>query len=276
MRVGSRTRIADGHHGPGFLSRRRSHINPELLVLFLLLFLAASRVAAQQTPVTNEYRVTVFPHFPIKGKVSGFSYVGYVANPDSHYSLYYLGIPGLTYRVNEYVQLWGGAYYIYTNNHTFKNGKQDTLELRPFVGAKLFLPNKIKWNIYNFTRLEFRETYSHSTKDWANVERLRSRFGVEIPLRSHEEAWKPRTFYAMVTLEPLYRFDNDLVDPMRYQFGFGYITHDRVRLEFLYYANLSRVAPTNDLEFAQNIFRLNIKVGLKQSLLSAIRNPEHE
>lgn len=77
----------------------------------------------------------------------------------------------------------------------------------------------------------------------------------------------------MANVEPMYRFDTDLVDPLRYQFGPGYVTKDRIGLEFLYYADFGRVTPTNNLQFTQNIFRLNIKIGLKQSLLGRILNP---
>jgi hypothetical protein len=30
-------------------------------------------------------------------------------------------------------------------------------------GSDLFLPHTLKWNIYNFTRLEFRQVYHHDT-----------------------------------------------------------------------------------------------------------------
>ena len=223
--------------------------------------------------VTNEWRVNVFPHYPIKGKVSGFGDLSWVKNPDSDSTRYYLGLPGFLYTPKKWLQIWTGVRYIYTDNDPTSTNKQDTFEIRPFIGPKFFLPNKRRWNIYNYTRIEFRQTYSHSTHEWGNVERLRSLFGIEIPLTSTERAWKPKTFYGIANVEPFYRFDKNDIDPFRAQVGLGYITHDRIRAELLYSANWGRVSPSNDLAFTQNIIRLNIKVGLKHALLNDVWNP---
>jgi hypothetical protein len=137
-----------------------------LAPLLCLLSMTAALKAQNSNGVTNEWRITAFPHYPITEKVSGFGYLGWVKNPGSAYSLWYLGTPGFIYMAKPRLQVWTGLLDIYTNNYTNENGKQDTLELRPFIGGKFFLPNKRKWNIYNFTRLEFRQTYHHDTHEW--------------------------------------------------------------------------------------------------------------
>jgi len=246
----------------------------KLTFLLSVLSMALSLSAQSNNEATNEWRVTAFPHYPIKGNLSGFGYLGWVKNPDNEYTLWYGGFPGVIYTAKPWFQVWSGLLDIYTNNYTNENGKQDTLELRPFIGYKAFLPNKLKWNIYNFTRLEFRETYHHDTHDWTNVERLRFRVGIESPLTPNlERAWKVNTFYTIVYAEPFYRFDKDDLDPFRAQFGIGYIANPRVRIEVLYYANWGRVASSNDLAFTENIIRLNVKVGLKRALLGHVLNP---
>jgi hypothetical protein len=241
--------------------------------------LALAKPLAAQTPdatnVTDEYRFTVFPHYPISEKLSGFGYAGWVTNPESEYELWYLGMPGFIYQVKPWLQVWTGLFFIYTDNDTTSNGREDTLELRPFVGAKLFLPNTLKWNIYNLTRLEFRETYHHDTHEWTNVERLRSRFGVEIPMASRARAWQPKTLYAVANVEPMYRYDRDDIDPARAQVGVGYVANHRIRAEFLYYANWGRPHPDDDLRHTQNIWRLNVKVGLSHALLGRVWEPAH-
>jgi len=229
-----------------------------------------------ETNVTNEYRLTVFPHYPIAGNLSGFGYLGWVKNPESDYTLWYAGFPGLIYTFKPWLQGWAALLAIYTDNYTNLNGKEDTLELRPFVGAKLFLPNTLKWNIYDFTRLEFREVYHHDTHAWTHTERLRIRLGVEIPMTSRENAWKVKTFYLIANTEPMYRFDKDDIDPARVQFGLGWVMNTRIRPELLYYANWGRVGPDNTLVFNENILRLNIKVGLNHALLGNIWNPGHQ
>jgi hypothetical protein len=244
----------------------------------LLLLLASLSFARAQNnnDVTNEWRITGFPHYPIHGNLTGFGYLGWVKNPQANYTLWYGGYPGLTYNARPHIQVWGGFFNIYTNNYTNINGKQDTLELRPFIGGKFFLPNHLKWNIYNFTRLEFREIYHHDTHEWTNTERLRFRFAVEAPLTSSDKAWHERTFYGMVGAEPYYRFDKSDIDPFRLMTGVGYVAKNQVRAELLYYANWGRVAPTNDLAFTENIIRLNIKFGVTHSILSHVWNPTEQ
>jgi hypothetical protein len=250
------------------------------LVIGLVLIIGVDPVRAQSTEtdtnVTNEYRLTLFPHYPIAGPVSGFGYMGYVKNPELDYALWYGGFPGVIYTIKPWLQAWSALLLIYTDNYTAVNGKQDSLELRPFVGGKIFLPNTLKWNIYNFTRLEFREVYHHDTHRWTSTQRLRMRFGVEIPLTSRARAWKPGTLYLVANTEPMYRFDNDVIDPARAQVGIGWVTNSRFRPEFLYYANWGRVGPNNSLAYNENIFRLNIKIGLEGALLGNIWNPGHD
>jgi hypothetical protein len=244
------------------------------VLLSSLLITTATPLAAQSSnDVTNEWRITAFPHYPIKGNLTGFGYLGWVKNPGASYSLWYGGFPGVVYNAKPWFQVWGGLIDVYTNNYTSENGKQDTLELRPFIGYKAFLPNKRKWNIYNFSRLEFRQTYHHDTHDWGNVERFRFRFGIEAPLTSREKAWKVNTFYGVANTEPLYRFDKSDIDPFRVQVGLGYVANPRIRVELLYYANWGRPDPASGLAFTQNIIRLNVKVGVKHAILSHVWNP---
>ena len=107
----------------------------------------------------------------------------------------------------------------YTDNER----SADKLELRPFAGVKLFVPNDIKWTLYNFTRYEFRDTQNLDTHDWTAYSRLRSRFGVEFPLTSRERAWEPRTWYGLADVEPIFRFDHNTIDPLYVRGGIGYV-----------------------------------------------------
>jgi hypothetical protein len=244
-----------------------------LLLLTCLLPSSACLWAQSPNDVTNEWRITAFPHYPIKGNLTGFGYFGWVKNPGAEYSLWYGGFPGIVHNTRPWFQIWSGLLYIYTDNYTGVTGKQDTLEMRPFIGEKIFLPNKLRWNIYNFSRLEFRQTYHHDTHEWTNAERLRLRFGIEAPLTSREKAWKVKTFYGIANVEPLYRFDKSDIDPFRAQVGLGYVANPRIRMELLYYANWGRPDPANGLAFTENIIRLNVKIGVKHALLSHVWNP---
>jgi hypothetical protein len=69
-----------------------------------------------------------------------------------------------------------------------------------------------------------------------------------------------------VDVEPIYRFDKNWVDPLRVRGGLAYVLNDRVRVEFIYHAQFTRPAGSSGLEYTDNIFRLNIKIGLGQGL----------
>lgn len=226
---------------------------------------ATSARGQNDEPLGNEYRLTLFPYHRINDDLTGFGYLGYVNNPDKDYQTGYLGY-GANYSLNKSVQLWGGLIGTYTDNEN----SADKLELRPFIGPKFFLPNDWKWNIYNFTRYEYRSIQDQDTHDWTGIHRLRSRFGVEFPLTSHEKAWQPKTWYALADAEPFYRFDKDRIDPLRVRGGIAYIVSSRVRVEFIYHAQFTRPAGSSSLEFTDNIFRLNIKIALNKGIMQRV------
>ncbi|MHC1777989.1 MAG: DUF2490 domain-containing protein [Lentimicrobium sp.] len=240
-----------------------------LFLLFILMTVRPLGLRAQED-IGNEYRITLFPSHKVTETIGGFGYLGYVWNPEKKYQTYYLGWPCATYTPNSWLQVWGGLIGAYTDNEN----KADNLELRPFAGVKLFLPNELKWNIYNFTRYEYRANQNRDTKEWNNYSRIRVRFGVEIPLCSRAKAWKPGSFYGLADIEPYYRFDNNEVDPLRIRGGIGYIMKSApLRIEFIYHAQYTPPAEENSLKYTDNIFRLNIKLGLHSGILGSVFNP---
>jgi hypothetical protein len=223
--------------------------------------------AQHDEPINNEYRLTLFPYYSLATNTTGFGYLGYVNNPDKEFQTYYLG-KGVNYFLTPSVQLWGGLISTYTDNENSAN----QLELRPFAGVKLFVPNEIKWNIYNFTRYEYRALQNQETYNWDKYSRVRTRFGIEAPLTSLAKAWQPKTWYALADVEPYYRFDKNTVDPLRVRGGIAYIVSDRVRVEFIYHAQFTRPAGSRGLEYTDNIFRLNIKLALGKGVLQRVFN----
>jgi hypothetical protein len=237
--------------------------------LFILFVIDSSKSTAQED-IGNEYRITLFPSHKVTDKIGGFGYLGYVWNPEKDYQTYYLGWPCATYTPKTWMQFWGGLIGVFTENES----KANLLELRPFAGVKLFLPNKIQWNIYNFTRYEYRALQDRETKDWNNYSRLRIRFGVEVPFSSREKAWKPGHFYGLADAEPYIRFDKGLIDPLRFRGGLGYIMKAApIRLEFIYHLQYTN-ADGSGLKYTDNIYRLNIKLGINKGILGSLYNPD--
>jgi hypothetical protein len=249
----------------------RRYIPNQRAILFVIILTYFSFSLNAQSDKGNEYRITLFPSHKITEKITGFAYLGYVWNPEKNYQTYYLGYPAACYSFKPWLQIWGGLVGLYTNNET----SSDKLELRPFIGPKLFLPNKMKWNIYNFTRYEYRATQDRETHDWNNVSRLRSRFGVEFPLSSRETAWQPGKFYGLADFEPYYRFDKNQIDPFRIRGGIGYIMKSLpMRIEFIYHSQFTHPSGSDNLKFTDNIFRLNIKIGLNKGIINSLNNPD--
>jgi hypothetical protein len=146
------------------------------------------------------------------------------------------------------------------------------LELRPFVGVKFDKSNKRKIEFFNFTRYEARNLYSHGTHDWHLENRVRSRVGAEFPLASVERAWKPKTFYTLLDVEPFWTSGKGL-NMFRFRTGLGYIPSERLRIEFLYHTQWGEATGSDALVYNENIFRLSFKIGLKRSILSRVWNP---
>lgn len=240
--------------------------------MFLLFCCFVLTYGSAQEDIGNEYRITLFPSYKITEKIGGFSYIGYVFNPEKNYQSYYLGFPCATYTPKSWLQYWGGLIGVYTDSDG--QNSSDQLELRPFAGVKLFLPNQLKWNIYNWTRYEYRALQDLTTHEWDNYSRIRLRFGVEIPISSREKAWQPGSFYGLADVEPYYRFDKLQVDPFRFRGGIGYIMKSApLRLEFMYYAQYTQPTEASGLIYTDNIFRLNIKLALSKGILGSLYNP---
>jgi hypothetical protein len=246
---------------------------PALVVVLLLLWagVAARLSLRADDDVGNEYRLSLFPYYPIKGRLTGFSDLEYRVNPEEDYQAYQVLWPGLTFTVKPWIQFSGGLISRYTDHEQ----SADTFELRPFGGVKFSLPNPARWNIYNYTRYEFRDFQDRDTHDWTGTHRARSRFGVEFALTSREKAWTPKTWYGLADVEPFYRFDTEQVDPVRVRGGLGYVLNDHLRLELIYYAQFTRPAH-GSLQFTENIFRLNIKIVLERRILQRLQNMGHD
>ena len=142
------------------------------------------RLCAQNGDLSSQFRFNISTHHEIVTNLTGFIHLDYFNNQDMGEQTFRIGWPGLTYTANRWIQLSAGLLTSYNDN----NNSSDTLELRPYAGVKLFVPNDCNLHLYNFTRYEFRDTENLDTHQWTGVNRIRSRFGVEVPLCSVERA----------------------------------------------------------------------------------------
>lgn len=237
--------------------------------LFLLCFGNAFRLRAGDDELTDQARFNVSTHHLITSNLTGFFHLGYFNDPGLDERTYRIGWPGVTYTPNHWLQLSGGLLTTFEDN----TKKANTLELRPYAGMKFFIPNDYKLHLYDLFRYEFLDTEDLRTHQWTGFNRVRSRFGAEIPLSSHEKAWKPRTWYVLSDIEPFYRFDKNIFDPLRVRGGAGYIINSRVQCEVVYCAQFT-ASTGSSLAFTENIVFLNIKIGLAEGILERLYNPD--
>jgi hypothetical protein len=153
------------------------------LVLALFSMLAAAD--AQGTDRTEQYRLTLNLTAPITTNFAGNAMLGFFGNPDNRSQNYRLQWPAVTWLTAEWLQLSGGLMTQYTDNHD----AADDLQLRPFAGVRLFVPNHAHLVLYNFTRYEYLATENLDTWTWNSYSRIRSQFMAEVPLTTGERAW---------------------------------------------------------------------------------------
>ncbi len=230
-----------------------------LISSLALLCLVTLSNSARADDVNEEYRFTAFPYYKINTNITVYAQLGYAINPDAQSQIYNLLSPGAYYKFNPWLELWGGLNDRYTQN----DGKANTFLFRPFIGPKLFLPNKWRWNLYNFTQYEYRATENLDTHDWSYDNRIRSRFEADAPLAHTVHAWEPHTWYAVTSVEPFYDINQNDIIQLRVAGGLGYVLSKHTQLEFVYYAQFGR-SNGGPLQYNENIFRLNLKIGLNR------------
>lgn len=220
------------------------------ILVFIAIFPSAA--TAQDNDITNEYRATLVTSKPVSDKVVLFQYLGFVNAPDKSVKTLYYSPPGVIYKPKPWLELWAGMFGLYNFNETTAN----SWELRPLAGVKVYLPNKKKLNIYNFTRFEYR--FINQNNETQGIPRIRNRIGIEAPLAKGDKAWTPKTFYALGDVEPIWRLDNDTLQLARLRGGVGYILNKTWRAEFIYHAEFTG----DPKQYTGNIWRINFKLNL--------------
>jgi hypothetical protein len=237
------------------MKRRENSLAAWLILLCSSVLTNSTRAGG----INDDYRWTAFPYYSFSNNITAYAQLGYERNNNGHTQTYNLLSPGLSYKVNPWLELWGGLNDRYNRN----NNQANTFLFRPFLGPKLSIPNKWKWNLFNFTQYEYRATGNLETHDWSYDQRIRSRFEADAPLTHTDFAWKPRTFYSIVSVEPFYDIEQGDVIQLRVGGGIGCVLSKYTQLEFIYYAQFGR-SNNGPLEYNENIFRLNLKIGLSR------------
>jgi hypothetical protein len=232
--------------------------NSYLASVLLVIGFFAIPAGAQDKNIWQEYRPSLVFAMPINEKWIAWQYTLGVYAPEKKLTTFGLAGPGIIYRPKAkpgsqgWLELWAGTLLAWTDNYH----KTNSFEFRPVVGAKMFVPNKKKLNIYNFGRYEYRSFFQdhHMTSQ----PRFRDRTGIEIPLATGDKRWTPRTFYTAGDVEPLWRLDDKFLEKIRVRGTVGYIVRKRLAVEIIYHAEFAG-SKGEPKKFVGNLWRFSIK-----------------
>ena len=227
-------------------------------LLAILALALGTAVPACADDKNDEFRVIVNPTYALTKDRSwiGIGYLGYWWSNDEDYTVDYLGL-GTIWNFAPDWETWFVLFWKHTNNEV----AADVDELRPTVSLKNYFIKTKTLKFYNMARVEYRilDTEGEGGTEYF---RVRDRLGVEV---AFAPAW-----YGVAAVEPFYRFDRDTLDPLRVCVGLGWVINQYVRAEFIYDMQFTRVRPDNDLDWTDNIWRLNFKVARQHGVLQHV------
>ena len=231
------------------------------MLAVLTLALAPRAAWAQSSSsdgVQNQYRLWFIATRPAAEleKLVFQAFVGLVNTPDDRSKeIRYPLSPGLIYTPRKGIELWTDSFGIYTAN----TDEDNSWELRPRIGLKLYARDVPTLRAFNFTRFEYR--IIHQADSTTTTPRLRDRIGIEAPF-THTRPWMPHTWYGLTDIEFLWVLnDGGFFEEYRIRAGAGYIVNSTWRAEFIYNAVLSGT-PGETKTLTENRWRLNIKMSL--------------
>lgn len=219
-------------------------------------------LAADAGDGDTEYQFQIPLSHKLTDRLTSLEYLGYNKSTDEDFSTYYLGLPGLDYKVNAWLRLRAVWYTRFTDHAD----KPDAIELRPSVGFKANAPAE-RMHFYNLTRYEARAIQDRADDTWNHSSRIRSRFGVDVPLAPREREWQPGTWYATADIEPYYEIEEKLVSPVSARIGIVRVLNENMQAEFYYAPQYTRSRSDTPFEETGSIFQLTLKIGFQKGLI---------
>jgi hypothetical protein len=170
----------------------------------------------------------------------------------------YLIRPSLQKSINKWLELFGGVGFFYT----VQTGLSNTLEIRPWVGAKInwYWDTFSKIGFSNFFRIEDRFVINTQSSGTSNSVRLRNKITAKIPVTNHY--FVDHIIYAMLSIE-FFLDGGDLkelyADKIRLGAALGYKINYTWRVEFYFYEFRSQNTATSGYTTTDQVWQLTIK-----------------
>ena len=170
----------------------------------------------------------------------------------------YIVRPSLQKGVKDWLDLFGGLGFFYT----VQEGLSNTLEIRPWIGARVYLYwdtfRKIKFSDY--FRIEDRFVINTQSSGTSNSIRLRNKTAALIPITAHY--LDDRVLYAMLSFEFFIDggdIDELFADKIRIGGGLGYKFNYNWRVEFYFYGFRSQDTATSGFTTTDQVWQLTLK-----------------
>ena len=229
------------------------------LCLAIVLFLGI-QLSAQQT--NAQFWLDFNPSYRVAERVTLYGKIGIKTN-SPHTWTRYLITPSIKYNwprliLRDYKfmeELHAGVGVYYTNNVYFS----DSLEIRPFQGYSLTIPNRRMIAIKHFIMLE--ERFELNTDNWENTFGLRLRYKASVTFRFHGDLWAPgKGFYIPLSCEFFWNLisTKQFNDIIRVVGGLGYEFLNHWKTAFLVGYNLSRVTVEESFNLNDILFRFRV------------------
>jgi len=170
----------------------------------------------------------------------------------------YLVRPSLQKGIKDWLDLFGGLGFFYT----VQEGLSNTLEIRPWIGARVYLYwdtfRKIRFS--DLFRIEDRFVINTQSSGTSNSIRLRNKTDARIPITDHY--LDDEVLYAMLSFE-FFIEGGDIQelfsDKIRLGVGLGYKFNYNWRVEFYFYGFRSQDTATSGFAVTDHIWRLVLK-----------------
>jgi len=170
----------------------------------------------------------------------------------------YLVRPSLQKGIEDWLDVFGGLGFFYTA----QEGLSNTLEIRPWIGARFYLYwdtfRKIRFS--DFIRIEDRFIINTQSTGTSNSLRFRNKTDARIPITHHY--LEDEVLYAMLSFE-FFLDGGDVeelyADKIRLGAGLGYKFNYNWRIEGYFYGFRSQDTATHDFTKTDQVWRLTLK-----------------
>ena len=170
----------------------------------------------------------------------------------------YLARPSLQKGIKDWLDVFGGLGFFYT----IQDGLSNTLEIRPWVGARAYL----YWNTFSkirfsdYFRIEDRFIINTQSSGTSNSIRLRNKIDARIPIT--DRYLEDNVLYAMLSFE--FFLDGGDVeelfpDKIRLGGGLGYKFNYNWRVEAYFYVFESQASAASGFTTTDQVWRLALK-----------------